>query len=51
VAVAWAAQLEDLTDRTVVPTGRRGLGRAALSRPYADQVRGVEHEAGVRRQL
>ena len=48
---AWATELEDMADRTVLPTGRLGGGRASLRAPFAEQVRGVEHEAGVRRQL
>ena len=48
---AWAAELEDMADETVAPTGRRHGGRAAVSAPFADQVAGVANEPGVRRQL
>jgi hypothetical protein len=48
---AWAAELEDMTDTTVAPTGRLNRGRAAISAPFADQVAGLANEPGVRRQL
>jgi succinate-acetate transporter protein len=48
---AWASEVEDMADGTVLPTGRLGAGRASLQAPYAEQVRGVHHEPGVRRQL
>lgn len=48
---SWAAQLEDLEDRELLPTGRRGPARAAMRAPYAAQVDDVAREAGVRRQL
>ncbi|QEC48279.1 hypothetical protein FSW04_12345 [Baekduia soli] len=48
---AAALALEDLRRRTVLPTGRRGGGRRALHGDLADQLEGVAHEAGVRRQL
>ncbi len=48
---AWAMELEDARGRTVVPLGRRGLGRGSLDGPFADQVEGLEHEPGVRKTL
>jgi uncharacterized protein len=48
---AWASEVEDMADRTVLPTGRLAGGKAALQAPYAEQVRDVPHEPGVRRQL
>lgn len=48
---AWAMELEDARGRTVVPLGRRALGRRSLDEPFADQVEDVEHEPGVRRRL
>lgn len=48
---SWAAELEDMADRTIVPTGRRGAGRAAISAPFAEQIAGVANEPGVRRQI
>jgi uncharacterized protein len=48
---AWAAELEDMADGTVVPTGRLNRGRTALSAPFAEQVARVANEPGVRRQL
>jgi hypothetical protein len=47
----WALQMEDTMDRKVLPTFRRGVGETALTAPATDQLAGVEHEAGVRRQL
>jgi uncharacterized protein len=48
---AWAAELEDMADGTILPTGRRGRGRAAISAPFAEQIAGVANEPGVRRQM
>jgi len=48
---AWAMELEDARGRTVAPLGRRGRGRDALDEPFAGQVEGLEHEAGVRKML
>jgi uncharacterized protein len=47
----WAAALEDAQDRTMLPLLRRGRGRQALEDPFASQLAGLEHEAGVRKQL
>jgi succinate-acetate transporter protein len=46
-----AAVLEDARDRTVLPLGRRGRGRSALTATFDEQIHSVEHEAGVRKQL
>lgn len=46
-----ALELEDAQDRQVLPTFRREQARRALEGNEASQLEGVEHEAGVRRQL
>jgi hypothetical protein len=46
-----AAVLEDARGTTVLPLGRRGRGASALGGPFDEQLRTVEHEAGVRTQL
>ena len=46
-----ALELEDARDRELLPTFRRGHGRRALEGDETSQFKGVEHEAGVRRQL
>jgi uncharacterized protein len=51
VYAALAFQLEDVEGREVLPTGRRGRGRAAIEGGLEAQLRGLEHEAGVRRPL
>lgn len=43
-----ALELEDSRRATVLPTFRRGAGRRALTGSLADEVDGVQHEAGVR---
>jgi succinate-acetate transporter protein len=48
---AASLALEDLRGRTVLPTGRRGSGRAALRQDLAAQAADVAGEAGVRREL
>jgi succinate-acetate transporter protein len=48
---AMAMALEDARGRTVLPLGRRGDGRLSLDGDPADQLTGIEHEAGVRKQL
>lgn len=48
---ALAMALEDVRHGTVLPLGRRGLGRSSLDADLRTQVRQVEHEAGVREQL
>jgi succinate-acetate transporter protein len=46
-----AFEIESNRRRTVLPTGRRGLGRASFTSDFAAQVADVHHEAGVREQL
>lgn len=46
-----AMTIEDVRRKTVLPLGRRGLGAASLDKSLADQLEGIEHEAGVREQL
>ena len=46
-----AAALEDERTRDVLPLGRRSAGLLSMQKPFADQMRGVEHEPGVRKQL
>jgi anti-sigma regulatory factor (Ser/Thr protein kinase) len=46
-----AFELEDSRRATLLPTLRRGRARRALAEGLADEVTGVHHEAGVRRQL
>lgn len=48
---ALALALEDAQRRTVLPLGRRALAREAMEGGLAPQVRGIEHEAGIREQL
>lgn len=48
---AMAFELEDVRRRTVLPLGRRGAGESAMSGTFADELRDLSHEAGVRRQL
>ena len=51
IYAAAAMLIEDARGRTLLPLGRHGEGAAAMQRPLPDQVRGLEHEAGVRAQL
>jgi uncharacterized protein len=46
-----AFEIESNRRRTVLPTGRRNLGRTAFTGNFAAQVAAVHHEAGVREQL
>jgi uncharacterized protein len=46
-----AFELEDSRRATLLPTMRRGQGRTALAGDLADEVAGIQHEAGVRRTL
>jgi succinate-acetate transporter protein len=46
-----AFELEDSRGTTVLPTFRRGPGRTALAGDFAQEVTGVQREAGVRRKL
>ena len=48
---AFALMLEDMQGHTVLPIGRRGPALAALEGQVADQLVGLEHNAGVRRTL
>jgi succinate-acetate transporter protein len=48
---AWALLLEDMAGKAVFPVGRRGPALAALEGEVADQLLGLEHNAGVRRTL
>jgi uncharacterized protein len=48
---AWATNLEDAAGRTVLPLGRRGKGRAALTGSLLEQTKEVVTEPGVREQL
>ncbi|QGQ20207.1 hypothetical protein GC089_14615 [Cellulomonas sp. JZ18] len=48
---AFGFELEDVRHRTVLPLGRRGAGRVALTGSEEDELRALAHEAGVRRQL
>lgn len=48
---AFALSIEDTHDRTWLPIGRRRTGREAMAGSFADELIGVEHEAGVRQQL
>jgi succinate-acetate transporter protein len=51
VYAALAMALEDAARTTRLPLGRRGSGRESLSGGLREQMRSVEHEAGVREQL
>lgn len=51
VYLVWALQLEDTKNRPILPTARRADAAAALAGRTREQLAGVEHEAGVRRQL
>ncbi len=42
---------EDNAGRSILPIGRRGLARSALSGGLNAQLAELEHEAGVRKQL
>ena len=48
---AWATELEDALGRTVLPLGRRGKARVAVTGSLLEQVRQVVNEPGVRQQL
>ena len=51
VYAAYAAELEDVLERSVLPLGRRGKGKRAVHGTYAEQIAAVAHEPGVRQQL
>jgi hypothetical protein len=46
-----AFELEDNRRAMLLPTLRRGPGPTALAGDLADEVSGVQHEAGMRRNL
>lgn len=48
---AMAFEVEDTRRRTILPVGRRGAGRRALTGGVGDDLAHVQHEAGVREQL
>ena len=48
---AMAFEIEDTRRRPVLPVGRRGAGRRALTGDLGDDLVEVRHEAGVREQL
>lgn len=48
---ALALELEGARQQAVLPTGRLGDARQAMSGSFADEVRGAIHEPGVRQQL
>lgn len=51
IYAAYAAELEDVLKRPVLPLGRRGRGESAVRGTYAEQIANVAHEPGVRQQL
>jgi succinate-acetate transporter protein len=51
IYAAYAAELEDVLKRPVLPLGRRGRGESAVTGTYAEQIANVAHEPGVRQQL
>lgn len=51
VYAALALELEGARGHTVLPVLRRGQGRTAFRGNMADELEGVVHEAGVRKQL
>ena len=51
VYAAAGLALEDARHRTILPMGRRGLGRDSFEGGFGSQLAGLEHEAGVREQL
>jgi succinate-acetate transporter protein len=51
IYAALALALEDARRETVLPLGRRAMGRTAVGGTLEDQLARVEREAGVREQL
>jgi succinate-acetate transporter protein len=51
VYAALGLALEDARGATLLPLGRRGAGEEALAGGIEAQLEGIEHVAGVRRQL
>jgi hypothetical protein len=48
---ALALALEDAGHETVLPVGRRQLGRVAIEDGFGEQLERIEREPGVREQL
>ena len=48
---ALSLAIEDVRRKTVLPVLRVGAGKASVEGSAADQIEGIEHEAGVREQL
>jgi succinate-acetate transporter protein len=48
---AWASNIEDAVGRTVLPLGRRGKGKVAVTGSLLEQVKEITTEPGVREQL
>jgi succinate-acetate transporter protein len=48
---ALATEVEDVRGERKLPIGRKDAAASALDAPFADQLRMVENEAGVRQQL
>jgi succinate-acetate transporter protein len=51
VYAAAAMAIEDARGETGLPLARRGAGAASVGGPFAEQLRRIEREAGVRGQL
>ena len=51
IYAAAAMALEDARRSTVLPLGRRGVGRESMDGRFEEQHAQIEHEAGIRRQL
>lgn len=51
VYAALAMALEDAKRETILPLGRRGVGRQSMGSGLDAQLEGIEHETGVREQL
>lgn len=51
IYTSLATALEDSHGESKLPIGRRGRAAAAIQGGMADQLVGLEHEAGVRQQL
>jgi succinate-acetate transporter protein len=51
IYAAYAAELEDVLKRSVLPLGRRSNGELAVKGTYAQQIANVANEPGVRQQL
>jgi len=49
--VAWASELEVAQGKTVLPLGRRGKGKEASEQTLLGQVREIDSEAGIKKQL